>query len=356
MAQAEVGRVVKQGPGNPKRIDAVVRVEALVLDGHHGVGQQWRDLVLAQQDGILGPGVSGHPLLNVCGRGRRDPEGQGAGDERRKEQNESHRNARESKRKPAHGGYERAVGISSYANLERRKQVPWDNPVRVSIRWKVALVEDDRRLARAVSAGLGEEGFTVRAVDTARRGLDLVRQWNPDVVLVDLMLPDNDGPEIFETLRGETDAAIVGISARASVSDRIAGLKAGADDYLAKPFALDELVARVEAVIRRHRGKGGSRLEAGDVVVDLSEGLAARGGVQLGLTGIEFRILAGLMRNRGQLVTYAQLAEAVWAVTTGPESNSLEVHISRIRQKLEAGGRSRLIQTVRGLGYKFKLE
>ena len=226
----------------------------------------------------------------------------------------------------------------------------------MSIRWKVALVEDDRRLARAVSAGLGEEGFTVRAVDTARRGLDLVRQWNPDVVLVDLMLPDNDGPEIFEALRSETDAAIVGISARASVSDRIAGLKAGADDYLAKPFALDELVARVEAVIRRHRGKGGSRLEAGDVVVDLSEGLAARGGVQLGLTGIEFRILAGLMRNRGQLVTYAQLAEAVWAVTTGPESNSLEVHISRIRQKLEAGGRSRLIQTVRGLGYKFKLE
>jgi DNA-binding response OmpR family regulator len=184
----------------------------------------------------------------------------------------------------------------------------------------------------------------------------LVRQWNPDVVLVDLMLPDNDGPEIFEALRSETDAAIVGISAKASVSDRIAGLKAGADDYLAKPFALDELVARVEAVIRRHRGKGGSRLEAGDVVVDLSEGLATRGGVQVGLTGIEFRILAALMRNRGQLVTYEQLAEAVWAVTTGPESNSLEVHISRIRQKLEAGGRSRLILTVRGLGYKFKLE
>jgi DNA-binding response OmpR family regulator len=226
----------------------------------------------------------------------------------------------------------------------------------VSIRWKVALVEDDRRLARAVAAGLGEEGFTVRAVDTARRGLDLVRQWNPDVVLVDLMLPDNEGPELFEALRNETDAALVGISAKSSVSDRIAGLKAGADDYLAKPFALDELVARVEAVIRRHRGKGGSRLETGDVAVDLSEGMATRGGKSLGLTGIEFRILAALMRNRGQLVTYAQLAEAVWAVTTGPESNSLEVHISRIRQKLEAGGRSRLIQTVRSLGYKFSTD
>jgi DNA-binding response OmpR family regulator len=217
-------------------------------------------------------------------------------------------------------------------------------------------VEDDRRLARAVATGLGEEGYTVRAVDSAARGLELVRQWNPDVVLLDLMLPDNDGPELFETFRAETDAALVGISAKSSVSDRIAGLKSGADDYVAKPFALEELMARVEAVIRRHRGKGGSRLVAGDVAVDLSEGLAARGGRPLELTGIEFRILAALMRNRGQLVTYSQLAEAVWAVTTGPESNSLEVHVSRIRQKLEAGGGSRLIQTVRSLGYRFTAE
>jgi DNA-binding response OmpR family regulator len=226
----------------------------------------------------------------------------------------------------------------------------------MTIRWKVALVEDDRRLARAVATGLGEEGYTVRAVDSAARGLELVRQWNPDVVLLDLMLPDNDGPELFEAFRAETDAALVGISAKSSVSDRIAGLKSGADDYVAKPFALEELMARVEAVIRRHRGKGGSRLVAADVAVDLSEGLATRGGRPLELTGIEFRILAALMRNRGQLVTYSQLAEAVWAVTTGPESNSLEVHVSRIRQKLEAGGGSRLIQTVRSLGYRFIAE
>src|ERR1700674_4255836 len=223
----------------------------------------------------------------------------------------------------------------------------------MTIRWKVALVEDDRRLARAVSAGLGEEGYTVRAVDTAGRGLELVRQWNPGGGILDLMLPDNDGPEVFEAFRAETDAALVGISARSSVSDRIAGLKLGADDYIAKPFALEELMARVEAVIRRHRGKGSPSLSAAGVVVDLAEGRATRDGRSLGLTGIEFRILAALMRNSGQLVTYAQLAEAVWAVTTGPESNSLEVHISRIRQKLEAGGGSRLIYTVRGLGYRF---
>src|SRR5207245_9146528 len=150
--------------------------------------------------------------------------------------------------------------------------------LQMTIRWKVALVEDDRRLARAVSAGLGEEGYTVRSVDSANRGLQLVRQWNPDVVLLDLMLPDNDGPELFQQFRAETDAALVGISAKSSVSDRIAGLKLGADDYVAKPFALEELMARVEAVIRRHRGKGGPRLSAGDVVVDVSEGRASSAG------------------------------------------------------------------------------
>jgi len=226
----------------------------------------------------------------------------------------------------------------------------------MTIRWKVALVEDDRRLARAVAAGLGDDGYSVRTVDSADRGLKLVKDWNPDVVLLDLMLPDNDGPEIFETFRAHTDAALVGISAKASVSDRIAGLKQGADDYVAKPFALDELKARVEAVIRRHRGNGGNRLVVGDVALDLSEGLAERKGRALGLTGIEFRLLAALMRNRGRLVTYAQLAEAVWSQDAGPESNSLEVHVSRIRQKLEAGGEPRLVHTVRGIGYRFNPE
>jgi len=226
----------------------------------------------------------------------------------------------------------------------------------MTIRWKVALVEDDRRLARAVSAGLGDDGYSVRTVDSADRGLKLVKEWNPDVVLLDLMLPDNDGPEIFEQFRANTDAALVGISAKSSVSDRIAGLKQGADDYVAKPFALEELKARVEAVIRRHRGNGGSRLVVGDVALDLSEGLAERNGRALGLTGIEFRLLAALMRNRGRLVTYSQLAEAVWSQDAGPESNSLEVHVSRIRQKLEAGGEPRLVHTVRGIGYRFNPE
>src|SRR5438045_5125455 len=146
----------------------------------------------------------------------------------------------------------------------------------MTIKWKVALVEDDRRLARAVAAGLGAEGYTVRAVESAGRGLELVRQWNPDVVLLDLMLPDNEGPELFEAFRAETDAALVGISARSSVSDRIAGLKLGADDYVTKPFALEELMARVDAAIRRLRRKRRSRLGAGGVVGDATDARAHR--------------------------------------------------------------------------------
>ncbi len=226
----------------------------------------------------------------------------------------------------------------------------------MTVKWKVALVEDDRRLARAVSAGLGAEGYTVRSADSAADGLELVRRWHPDVVLLDLMLPDNTGPELFKTFRSTTDAALVGISARSTVSDRIAGLKLGADDYVAKPFALEELLARVEAVIRRHRGLGGTTLVVSDVSLDLSEGTATRGGRPLGLTGFEFRILAALMRNRGRLVTYAQMAEAVWSMDSGPGSNALEVHVSRIRQKLEEGGEPRLIHTMRGIGYRFTPE
>ncbi len=187
----------------------------------------------------------------------------------------------------------------------------------MTIRWKVALVEDDRRLARAVSAGLGEEGYTVRSVDSADRGLQLVRQWNPDVVLLDLMLPDNDGPELFQAFRAETDAALVGISAKSSVSDRIAGLKMGADDYVAKPFALEELMARVEAVIRRHRGNGDSRLVVGDVSLDLSEGTAERGS----------RALIELAR--GARVAHSPEAGGGWRAATCPHRSWHRLQIQR---------------------------
>src|SRR5258708_23710339 len=147
----------------------------------------------------------------------------------------------------------------------------------MAIQWKVALVEDDAMLSRAVAAALRGEGYRVRSVRSADEGLDLVSQWNPDLVLLDLMLPDNQGPEIFSRFREVSEAALVGMTARSLLSDVVAGLRAGADDYVAKPFAIEELVARVQAVLRRLRGRGTERMELGDLVADVAAGTAFRG-------------------------------------------------------------------------------
>jgi DNA-binding response OmpR family regulator len=222
---------------------------------------------------------------------------------------------------------------------------------------RILVVEDDDAIATGLALNLKLAGH---ASSIARDGLEALKQAEEEdfaLILLDINLPKKNGLEVLSTMRATDNVVpVIVLSAREGEFDKVNALRLGADDYVTKPFALEELIARVEAVIRRHRGKGGARLAAADVVVDLSEGLATRNGVRLPLTGIEFRILAALMRNSGQLVTYAQLAEAVWAVTTGPESNSLEVHISRIRQKLEQDGGSRLIHTVRGLGYRFSAE
>jgi two-component system response regulator MprA len=223
----------------------------------------------------------------------------------------------------------------------------------MSVRWKVAVIEDDRRLARAVTAGLRREGYRVQAAATAAQGLSMVREWNPDVVLLDLMLPDNEGPELFQRFRGETDAALVGMTARSLLSDVVTGLRCGADDYVVKPFALEELSARVAALLRRVRSAGADAMRLDDLVVEVSAGTAQRGGRDLGLTATEFRLLTLLIRSSERVISQATLTEAIWAAV--PESNSIEVHVGRLRRKLEASGDPRLIHTVRGMGYILRL-
>lgn len=226
----------------------------------------------------------------------------------------------------------------------------------MAVQWKVAIVEDDPMLNRAVAAGLRAEGYRVRAAATAAEGLDLVADWNPDLVLLDLMLPDNEGAEIFTSFREVTNAALVGMTARALVQDIVAGLRHGADDYVAKPFALEELAARVTAVLRRSRGNGSERIEVADLAIDVPAGIATRGGRRLDLTATEFRILTALGRATGKILTQSQLTDLLWPVGGGPESNSIEVHVARLRRKLEAAAEPRLLQTVRGMGYVLKLE
>ena len=220
--------------------------------------------------------------------------------------------------------------------------------------WKVGVVEDDRRLARAVSAGLRQEGYRVRHASSAAEGLTMVQEWNPDLVLLDLMLPDNDGPGLFVRFRTETDAALVGMSARGALSDVVGGLRLGADDYVVKPFALEELTARVAAALRRVRGGGAVKLEVGDLWIDVEAGYCERGKRPLDLTATEFRLLVLLAQNHAKVLSQTQIADAIWPLESVPDSNSIEVHIARLRRKLESDGGSRLLHTIRGMGYTLK--
>src|SRR5579859_4108595 len=222
------------------------------------------------------------------------------------------------------------------------------------LRWKVAVIEDDRRLARAVSAGLRRDGYRVQSAGSAAEGMSMVREWNPDVVLLDLMLPDNEGPELFAQFRTVTDAALVGMTARSLLSDVVTGLRCGADDYVVKPFALEEISARVAAILRRVRSAGGDSMRLGDLTVDITAGTARRGDRDLDLTATEFRLLTTLIRGAGRVISQTQLTESLWSSEAAPESNSIEVHIGRLRRKLENAGEARLLHTVRGMGYVLK--
>ncbi len=226
----------------------------------------------------------------------------------------------------------------------------------MAAQWKIVVVEDDPMLARAVAAGLRGEGYRVRSAASAGEGLELVVNWNPDLLLLDLMLPDNEGPELFSRFREATDAALVGMTARSLLSDVVAGLRAGADDYVVKPFALEELAARVAAVLRRSRGNGSERMRIGDLEVDLTAGTARRGRRELALTAMEFRLLALFARQAGKLLSQDQVTDQLWPIGASPESNSVEVHIARLRRKLEANGEPRILHTVRGMGYLLKME
>jgi DNA-binding response OmpR family regulator len=220
--------------------------------------------------------------------------------------------------------------------------------------WKVAVIEDDAKLARAVATGLRHEGCQVKLASSAADGLKLIQEWNPDLILVDLMLPDNEGPSLFLRLRAKTKAALVGMSARSMLSDVVASLKLGADDYITKPFAFEELNARVGAMLRRVRSDGVRTVDVGDLEIDFGGGVALRAGEPLDLTATEFRILAVLARSAGKFITQRNLADEVWPAQRIPNSNSLGVHIARLRKKLDQAGTAVTVRAARGMGYSLR--
>ncbi len=213
---------------------------------------------------------------------------------------------------------------------------------------RVVVVEDERAVREAVELALANEGLAVSSfADYA--DAETILATSPDLVLLDVLLPSGDGFELARRLRARRDVPIVFLTARDAVEDRLAGFGLGADDYLVKPFALEELLARVRVVLRRS-GRWSSPLEAGDVLVDEQAGLASRGGRNLGLTPTELHLLAFFVRHRGMTLSKHQLLTQVWGYDAF-DPNVVEVHVSALRRKLELDG-PRILETIRGLGYR----
>ena len=222
----------------------------------------------------------------------------------------------------------------------------------------ILLVEDDLEAARFLIKGLRESGYTVEHAADGREGLFRATEGEFDLVITDRMLPHMDGLAIIQLMRQKgVSTPVLILSALGGVDDRIRGLKAGGDDYLTKPFAFAELLARIEALIRRSAGIAeATKLKVLDLELDLLARRVTRSGREIELTTRELKLLEFLMRRAGQVVTRTMLLEGVWDLHFDPQSNLIDVHISRLRQAIDRGSERPLIHTVRGSGYVLRHE
>jgi DNA-binding response OmpR family regulator len=219
----------------------------------------------------------------------------------------------------------------------------------------VLIVEDDPVIGKALQQGFVEAGHQCTWVRDGVRALELGRNKNLDAITLDLMLPGVSGLDVLRRLRSEKIVTpVLLVTARGSVEERVAGLAAGADDYLVKPFAFVELMARIEAVCRRTVTRPSPTLEVGDLTLDLTTRRVARGGREIDLTPTEFSLLEYLMRFAGKVVTRKMLCEHLWDMTWDGTTNVIDVHINRLRSKLDKGYDESLIETVRGRGYAIR--
>jgi DNA-binding response OmpR family regulator len=220
---------------------------------------------------------------------------------------------------------------------------------------RVLVVEDERRLASTIKRALEEQSIAVDLTGDGENAIEACRAVDYDVVLLDLMLPKIDGLEVARRLRAEgRGTPILVVTARDSVEDRVAGLETGADDYLVKPFALPELIARIRALARRHLETRSSIMKDAGVELDTGAGTVRVGTELLRLTAKEYAILEYFFHNRGQLLTRSQILEHVWSHEfDGEGDNLVEVYVGRVRRKLTAAGADDMFDTVRGAGYRF---
>ena len=219
---------------------------------------------------------------------------------------------------------------------------------------RVLVVEDDAEIADVLRRSLRQEGYEVKTSADGVEALDVATGFVPDLVVLDLGLPRLDGVEVCRRLRAEGDVPILMLTARAETEDRVSGLDSGADDYLVKPFERQELLARIRALLRRRPPRGAASLEVADLTLNPDTREVRRGTRELELTNREFELLEYLMRNERLVVSRERLLDDVWGYDPTAATNTIDVFISNLRRKLEAGGESRLLHTKRGAGYVLK--
>jgi DNA-binding response OmpR family regulator len=219
---------------------------------------------------------------------------------------------------------------------------------------RVLVVEDDAEIADVLRRSLRQEGYEVKTSADGVDALDVATGFVPDLVVLDLGLPRLDGVEVCRRLRAEGDVPILMLTARAETEDRVGGLDSGADDYLVKPFERQELLARIRALLRRRPPRGAASLSVGDLTLNPDTREVRRGERELELTNREFELLEYLMRNERLVVSRERLLDDVWGYDPTAATNTIDVFISNLRRKLEAGGEPRLLHTKRGAGYVLK--
>jgi DNA-binding response OmpR family regulator len=216
---------------------------------------------------------------------------------------------------------------------------------------RIAVVDDERRIREMLELSLRHHGYEVRCAPDGQAALALVREWQPDAIVLDVMMPKIDGISLLPMLRRVTDAPVIMLSAKGEVEDKVEGLTHGADDYLSKPFELSELVARIEAKLRRPRLEHPSALSFADLTVDLETRVVERSGKRIDLSPLEYDLLVTLLRRPKRVFTREELLDLVWGDESDVTPAAVERYISYLRAKVDDGFGQRLIHTVRGVGY-----